>query len=236
MSQLLPYITDDDLYRATKTLVDAAFAAEKKVEQNPYRNVIDPFSALVDAARQRITTVEWMNQEKSRQIQKAFANALGDFHQDVLGSMPGWENAGRGGSYDVKNSEKRIIAEVKNKHNTMNARSAISVYDNLQRHLDYSEDNIKLAYLVEVVPKTPKPYNDIPFAPSERGTKRPARKDILKIDGKSFYALASGHDDALRMLYDTLPAVLGDILNIPPSELRGSDIFDELFNRAYILQ
>ena len=116
---LLPFINDDSLYQATRTLVNAALSAQNRVEKNPYRNVIDPFSAQVDAARQGVSTDEWMEQEKSRQIQKAFSNALGDFHQDILGYMPGWDNAGRGGSYDVKNESLKVIAEVKNKHNTM---------------------------------------------------------------------------------------------------------------------
>lgn len=229
---LLPFISDEDLYRATKTLVDAALTAEKKVDKDPYRNVVDPFSALVDAARQHISVGDWMEQEKSRQIQKAFSNALGDFHQDILGYMPGWENAGRGGSYDVKNTGLKVIAEVKNKHNTMNARSAISVYDNLQRHLDYSESQVEKAYLVEIVPKYPRAYES-PFAPSERGTKRPARPDIVKIDGKSFYGLASGDPDALRKLYDALPEVLGEILRMPAPGLSASPVFVELFDKAY---
>ena len=214
--------------------MNAALAAEKRVEKDPYRNVVDPFSALVDAARQKITTEEWMAQEKSRQVQKALQNALGDFHQDVLGAMPGWKNAGKGGSYDVSNVEKRVIAEIKNKYNTMNARSALSVYDNLQRHLDYSGDSVTKAYLVEVIPKHPQPYEQ-PFTPSERGTPRPTRQDIVKIDGKSFYALASGDPDALRKLYDALPTTLGKILGVSPTELMDTPTFDELFNRVYTI-
>jgi hypothetical protein len=148
--------------------------------------------------------------------------------------MPSWENAGRGGSYDIKNETLKIIAEVKNKHNTMNARSALSVYDNLQRHLDYSGDAITMAYLVEIVPKNPRPYQ-IQFCPSERGTRRPQRDDILKIDGKSFYAMASGDPDALEKLYQVLPTVLAQLLGASESELKDSPVFRDLFNRAYTL-
>lgn len=228
----LPYISDDELYKATKTLVDAALSAKNKFEKNPYRNVIDPFSALFDSASQQINTEEWMLQERARQIQKALQNALGDFHQTILGAMPGWIDAGKGGSYDVKSVDLKIIAEVKNKYNTMNARSALSVYDNLQRHLDYGEDGMEKAYLVEVIPKTSKPY-EAPFTPSERGTPRPSRKDIVKIDGKSFYALASGDTEALHKLYNALPFVLADILNISASDLTDSPTFDEMFKRVY---
>lgn len=231
---LLPFITDENLVLATKTLLDAADKGQADVERDPYRNVIDPFSALLGAARQKISTDEWMDQEIARQVEKAFSGALGDFHQDVLGFMPGWENAGRGGSFDIKNDSLKIIAEVKNKHNTMNARSALSVYDNLQRHLDYGGDTITMAYLVEVVPKRPRPYQT-PFCPSERGTQRPRRDDILKIDGKSFYAMASGDRDALEKLYQALPTVLAQLLGADESELRDSPVFRDLFKRAYTL-
>jgi hypothetical protein len=146
--------------------------------------------------------------------------------------MPDWENAGRGGSYDVRNTGKKIIAEIKNKHNTMNARSSLSVYDNLQRHIDYSEDKIDTAFLVEIVPKYPKPYQ-VPFTPSERGTRRPARNDILRIDGQSFYELATGYPDALKALYETLPYILEKILKTPSTKFKGST-FEELFKRVYI--
>ncbi len=229
---LLPFIADDDLYNASRTLIEAAEKVAGKVEANPYRNVIDPFSALVDAARQKISLQEWMKQEKSRQTQKGFQNALGDFHQDILGYMPGWENMGRGGNMDIRNKKKKIIAEVKNKYNTMNARSAINVYDNLAGYIDFNDKNLK-AYVVEIIPKNPKPY-EVPFTPSERGTRRPIRKNLVKIDGKSFYALASGDPDALRKLYNVLPKVLGDIMSLNPDALSASKDFTELFLRAYI--
>ena len=230
--QLLSFIADKDLIQATDKLMSAIMTAKNRVENDPYHNVIDPFSALVDAAYQKIYIEDWIIQEKARQIQKALQNALGDFHQDILGSMPGWKSMGRNGSYDIENAEMKIIAEIKNKYNTMNARSALSVYDNLQRHLDYSGGKATKAYLVEIIPKHPGAYEQ-PFTPGERGTPRPSRKDIIKIDGKSFYDLASGHTNALRKGYDALPSVLERLIGLPSTELTGSDYFDELFNRVY---
>ena len=228
----LTYIPDEELYKATKTLVDAALAAKNKFEKDPYRNVIDPFSALFDSASQKISTEEWMSQERARQIQKALQNAIGDFHQTILGAMPGWENAGKGGSYDVKNVEKKVIAEIKNKYNTLNSGGALAVYDKLHKHLDYGADGMAMAYLVDIVPQTPKPY-EFPFTPTERGVPRPKRDDIVRIDGQSFYALASGDADALRKLYEALPFVLADVLEISASELMSSPTFDEMFKRVY---
>lgn len=228
---LLSFISDEDLYSAAKRLLDAAQDVAVRVDANPYKNVIDPFSALVDAARQRISLTDWMNQEKSRQTQKGFQNAMGDFHQDILGAMPGWENMGRGGNIDVRNVKKKIIAEVKNKHNTMNARSAINVYDNLAGYIDFNDRSLK-AFVVEVIPKTPMPY-EIPFTPSERGTRRQLRTNLVRKDGRSFYALASGDPKALDKLYDILPGVLGELMGLKPEALSGSNDFEDLFARAY---
>lgn len=229
---LLPFMTDEEFLRATRSLLEAARRTEQRVDANPYRNVIDPFSALVDAARQRISTEEWMSQEKARQVQKGMQNALGDFHQDVLGSVQGWENGGRGGSYDVISHSLGVIAEIKNKFNTMNARSALSVYDNLSRHLDYSSSGIRKAYLVEIIPKNPLSY-EVPFHPSERGTSRPERPDIVRIDGKSFYALVSGDERALEKVYLALPVAISLILGIPPETIIDENVFLNLFERVY---
>lgn len=227
----LSFISDDDLIKFTKELVDAAIKSEGKVEKNPYKNVIDPFSALVDAARQNISIDEWMVQEKSRQIQKSFQNAIGDFHQHLLGAIPGWQDAGEGGSYDVINEKKKIIAEIKNKHNTMNSGTQLAAYDKLAHWIDYGKDGYT-AYVVDIVPKNPKPYS-LPFTPSERKVKRQTRENLLRIDGRSFYALATGQDDALDQLYNILPKVLETLLHIDDTTLTNSSEFNPLFAKAY---
>lgn len=232
--QILPFISDENLYEFTEKLVVAARSAEKKVEKNPYKNVIDPFSALVDAARQKVSLDVWMEQEKSRQIQKAFQNAIGDFHQSMIGAMAGWENAGAGGSFDVINEEKKIIAEIKNKHNTMNSTTATGVYDKLSNWLDYGKEGYQ-AYVVLIVPEKPEPCS-VPFTPSERKVRRQTRENLREIDGRSFYALASGHENAIDMLYESLPIVLAKILSIDDEILKGTSEFSHLFQKAYISQ
>jgi len=231
---LLPFISDNDLYESTETLVSAAKTAESDVEKNPYKNVIDPFSALVDAARQGISIEEWMQQEKSRQIQKSFQNAVGDFHQNILSSMPKCRNGGKAGNLDVVCDEKKIIAEVKNKYNTMNSGAQVKVYDDLAGWLDFQYGKLGYtAYVVDVVPRNPKPYTKH-YAPSDKGTKRQTRQNLLRIDGRSFYAMLSDYDNAIDMLYEVLPSVLSSILKIDESLLKHHSEFNDLFKRAYI--
>lgn len=228
---LLSYIPDDVFIKHTSELVRAAVTAEKKVANNPYKNVIDPFSALVDAARQGISIDAWMQQEQSRQIQKAFQNAVGEFHQRILGSIDGWQDAGAGGSYDVINEKMQIIAEIKNKHNTMNSGTQVQTYDKLANWIDYGKKGYT-AYVVEIVPKTPDPYRR-PFVPSERGIRRQTRDTLLRIDGRSFYAIATGRPDALDELYQAMPQALEEVLGIRDEILSDSAEYLRLFEKAY---
>lgn len=88
-TDLLPFISNKDLYEQVAVVLRVAEKATIGAEQKLYKNVIDPFSALFDASYQGISFDQWLKQEQSRQIQKTFQNAIGTFHQAILGSMPG---------------------------------------------------------------------------------------------------------------------------------------------------
>ncbi|TOM77633.1 Eco47II family restriction endonuclease, partial [Vibrio parahaemolyticus] len=71
------------------------------------------------------------------------------------------------------------------------------------------------------------------------GTHLPSREDIRRIDGRSFYALLTGHDCALSELYAALPAIVAEILNeefdinLLSESVTNSAAYDFNFNRAY---
>lgn len=226
---LLDFIPDEKLEEYAREVVEKTQQKASQAEENLYQNVVDPFSAIFDSARQGISVEGWIEQEKARQAQKTLQNAIGKFHQRVLGEIPGWHDASTGGSYDVGNDSKKIIAEIKNKHNTMNSSSAASVYQKLSNHLQYSHKGY-VAYLVEMVPKSRQPYNKA-WSPNVK--LMPLRDDIKKIDGNSFYQLATGDRDALRHLYAALPKVFEGILGSQSDNVASSDLFWSLFKRVY---
>lgn len=117
--RLLPFIDNTNLYAQVEKVLEVAHNPKHKVDI--YRNTIDPFSAVFDGLSQGITMEDWLVQEKLRQAQKTMQNALGNFHQEILGSVSGWESLGIGYVVDLRNTEKRIIAEIKNKYNTTDA-------------------------------------------------------------------------------------------------------------------
>lgn len=228
------FIDADSLENYAALLFRAAVDAVEKAEQDVFRNVIDPFSAVVDSLTQHVSLDIWLKSESSRQAQKTLQNAIGTFHQNVLGSLPGWENAGIGGSIDVRNNDLGIVAEIKNKYNTMNSGAALAVYDKLSKHIDYN-DNYRgrfVAYVVYIIPRRPDPFNDT-FNPSDRGTRRPEREDVRQIDGRSFYEMATGNSEALKNLYLSLPLLAKNRFDWDGDNVSKSKLFEELFFKAY---
>ncbi len=209
-------------------------------DRNIFRNTIDPFSAMFDSIIQSLTSEKWLVKERGRQIQKTLENSIGEFHQNILGSMPGWENLGKGKIIDIVNAEQLLIAEVKNKYNTAKGNNRVSIYDDLDQSLSNNYIGFT-GYYVEIIParRKIKRYNK-PFTPSDNKTKtrRPANERIRIIDGVSFYGLASKTSDALKLLYDVMPQVIADIIRQKHSTIECIDektieLFSSLFERAF---
>lgn len=225
----LNFVSDEDLTNYTEQVVKRVTTAYQKAEIKLHSNILDPFSALFDTMRQDIKFEEWLNQEKTRQVQKTLQNAVGDFHQNILGSVEGWVNPGRGGGYDLINEKRKLVAEVKNKYNTMNSSSAEATYHKLEKYVD-GELKGFTGYVAFIVPKRPEDY-DTPWSPNAKTMK--LRKDIRKIDGESFYKLVTGKADSLKKLYEALPSVIAKVLekdDLPASE---RELFMALFKRAF---
>jgi hypothetical protein len=205
-----------------------------------YRNTVDCFSASIDALAQGISLDGWLEQERDRQIQKTKQNAIGSLHEEIMGSIDGVENLCVGNVFDILSNELNIIAEVKNKHNTTKGNHKVQIYRDLAAKLAEPKYDRFTAYYVEVLPKNGQSYNE-PFIPSDNILKRrmPKREDIRVIDGYSFYALLTGHRDALEELYNELPYIVAEIFSelggedIDPNLVVNSDIFSNLFDKVY---
>jgi hypothetical protein len=229
----LNFISDKDLITAVGKVVGIIKNAEHDADAKFHKNVVDPFSALFHGVTHEITYKEWIEQEKARQTQKTMQNAIGDFHQEILGSIPGWSNLGIGGGLDVINKEQKIIAEVKNKFNTTKGNHQVEIYDAIKSKLKDNRYNGFTGYFVEIIPKNKKSY-DKPFTPSDNKTKkrRPTNKKIKVIDGASFYALATGRKRALQELFEVLPEVLVNNFKFKLSKQEALQYF-ELFKLAF---
>ncbi|MCB9435193.1 MAG: Eco47II family restriction endonuclease [Ardenticatenaceae bacterium] len=215
------FVPDNVLEAEVMHLIAVARQAKMRSKEKFGKNVIDPFAAIFEIAGFGIDHSAWFESEMTRQAQKTLQNHIGTFHQNVLGAVFGWHNLGTGSVVDLVNSEQKIIAEVKNKYNTISGGKLAELYGTLERLVMPKASDYKdyTAYYVSVIPKKPERY-ERPFTPSdkEKGARCPSNALIREIDGNSFYELVTGTPDALQSLYDVLPdvieTVVGDVLQV----------------------
>ena len=189
---MLAWISDEKLYHEINTLLTRAQNAWEKAEERRIQNVIDPFQSLVIASVFDIREPEELaDTQRKESALRGLSNAIGNFHQQILGSVDGWENHDAG--YDLECSALRIVAEVKNKWNTMNSSNREKVESELRTAIRQKSGNWT-GYLVLVIPRHPQRYpNPLPI-----------ERNLFEIDGASFYELVTGDPNAIHDLLDKL--------------------------------
>ena len=163
------FIKDEDFKKIINEILLIASESKKKAETKFDRNVIDPFSVLIEIGGFDIDFDSWVISEKTRQAQKSLSNHVGLLHQKLIGCIDGWTDLGVGQLIDVVNPDRKIIAEIKNKHNTIKGADKIGLYKELDNLVMMKGHQYKdfTAYYVEVVPKTAQRY-DICFTPPDK--------------------------------------------------------------------
>lgn len=210
----LDYIKDDVLHNLVKDILQIVQRKMQSKEKEFHNNVIDPFTALFESSISSITHDEWKKSEMIRQYQKTLANHIGELHQKVLGNAEGWEDLGRGAVVDLVCKERKIIAEIKNKHNTVTGGKLADQYKDLEKLIAPKASTYKgyTAYFVNVIPKKPERF-DKAFHPSDKskGMQLTKNEQIRITDGASFYTLVTGRENALEEFYTALPHVIEDV-------------------------
>ena len=113
MNDYLPWIADNELLDAVDALIKSSEKAYSHAEERIQKNVIDPFSSIIIASTLNIKSSEDLNRiQASQSALSGMSNAIGTFHQSVLGSVEGWLNHDTG--YDLENPSRKLIAEIKN--------------------------------------------------------------------------------------------------------------------------
>ena len=192
----LSWIADATLNAAIARLKQSASDSLSEAVSRQQRNVVDPFLSLLIASTFGMNVRNNLIQlQNGNSALNGMPNALGYFHQEVLGGIPGWVNHDAG--YDLECEGRQVLAEVKNKHNTMNSSNRQQVVNDLDTAVR-QKGRGWTGYLVIVVPRLPNRYE------RRLGTNRP----VFEIDGASFYNKATGDPNALHDLFDVLNAEL----------------------------
>lgn len=203
----LSYITDDHFISCIEDLHNSYLKARKKLSKAKfYSNKIDVFKLTFDKEFNDLTEEELIKFEITRQIDKSVNNAIGTFHENILGGVKGFEKGNLSG-FDIKAANDTLFADVKNKHNTMNSSSAESLFQKLARYADDYKN--ATCYWVQVL--STKSFDDQWF--SIINGKEYSHTRVRKISGDRFYSLITGKENALSELYHALKIAVPDYLN-----------------------
>lgn len=226
----LSWIDQDGLFEVTKKMY---LSVTKKKAGQP----LDPFTMLVQARTENQQLADMLSFEALRSKNKTVSNAVGLWHQGVLGLSEVWDELGsNGGVVDLKSVEgwkspkfnKPLYAEVKNRYNTIKASNEKDMWDKLD---SAARMNGAVSYLIQVIPEKPEAY-DKQWVPSGR-----QGRDIVRCcDGVTGYAMSFGRDDALLELFKALPLVIEDVrveLGEPISSEIDCEGMEELFLKVF---
>lgn len=199
---------------------DALFAQIKHALKNPLGLATslkptppDPFSILVHSMIADVSFDEALVFEKQRLLNKKISNAVGNIHQGILALSPHWQTLGTtGGVLDLSTVpgyvhprfNKPLVAEVKNRYNTIKASDEAKLWDKIDQAARLQGAQ---GYLFQITPQNARQY-DREWTPSGR----PAKATVRVCDGVTAYELVFGEPRALEQLYLAMPRILSDIL------------------------
>jgi len=231
----LSWIDDSDLKSEVSLLLSIAKDAQKTSVDEFGKNVIDPFAAIFEMSGFEIGYETWFKSETTRQAQKTLQNHIGDFHQNILGYSKGWTNMKVGNVIDLISKKNKVIAEVKNKYNTISGGKLSDLYYSLDGLVSPKSSIYKgyTAYYVAIIPKKGERYNK-PFTPSDRdkGERCPTNEHIREIDGASFYSLVTVSENALEDLFDVLPDII-KVCSGGKYQVKDKSKLKDFFNSAF---
>lgn len=227
----LGFISDQDIFNHVK---DTVLLYRRSINLREFnKNLVDPIKLTFDAKIYDKKIEEIIEAECIRQIDKSNTNHIGYFHQNLFRYIGGgWEVPDKG--FDIVNQEEHIFVELKNKHNTMNSRSADATYIFMQNCILHDDE--ATCILVEVIART-----SIDEKWFIKGT---SHKQIRRMSIDRFYERVFKDPLAFYKLCKALPLILEDVLtsigsqgieNSVYEDLRetSSDIFNSLYQLAF---
>lgn len=224
----LSWIDDSELENAvTHVYQQLITGLTKKNLKNFTKNQIDPFSLVFEMYSSNISPIEWLHNEVQRQAQKTMTNAIGDFHELVLGACDGWINlpTGHESSVDLMKEDGSIFAELKNKHNTMKGDSKLPFLEKYIALANRKPDST--IYLVHIIHKgTAQVYGNNTGKVWKVNDKSHERVKLIR--GVDFYNLVTGHTGALEELYQILPHVLQKVMSANPLQIQNTPLITQL--------
>lgn len=226
-NKYVSFVSDAHLLQCVSDLYDTYERTKLGIDKTKfYDNKIDTIKMTFDANFNAIGEEDLINTEIRRQVDKTINNAIGYFHEAVLGGITGFEQGNQAG-YDIKANDNSLFADLKNKHNTMNSSATEKLY---QKLIDFADDNpTSKCYWVQILAKSS--FDEQWVATFGKNEKQRVYNHprVFKISGDKFYSLLSSENEAFSNLYRTLPKVIADFLASKGKiVLKQNTAFDEI--------
>ncbi len=215
----LGFISDEAIFAHVKETVRHYRTSIDLKDFN--HNIVDPIKLTFDSKIYGREFNQIIDEECIRQIDKTNSNHIGYFHQNLFKyAGNGWVVPASG--FDVINDDRHIFAEVKNKHNTMNAASSQRTYMKMQAKI--LSDSKATCMLVEVIAKKSR---NAPWEIQLNGQPY-AHEKIRRLSMDRFYGIVFGDSSAFVKLCRVLPAILDDVIEETHCGKIQNTVYDEL--------
>lgn len=223
------FVSDEHLLDCIEKLYKSYEKAKNNCDINTfYQNQIDPFKLMFDMKFFDISPEEKIKAEINRKIDKTISNAIGEFHENVLGGIKGYKNHPVGSGYDITDDKLEVLfAEIKNKHNTVKGKNLPDLYTELESYIRDKEN--ARAYFVQIISDGTS-FNTQWSIPKHNKN----NSNVYKISADKFYEILTGNKNAFFELCTALPRAVDDFL-ANKSKIKvgkSSDVYDELKKRC----
>lgn len=220
----LEFISDEHLFKCLSDLYSVYEKCKENINLNKfYKNKVDPIKFNFDMQFNEISIKEYILSEIARKNDKTINNAIGTFHENLIGGIKDFENLKLSGS-DVRKLDNTIFAEIKNKHNTIKGEDLKGIHNKLSEIADNHPNST--CYLVQIIAL--KSQNKIWEFSSKGIEYRHPRVRIISAD--KFYELVTGRKNAFKELCDILPQATQDFLSIKNNKFKISISDNSVYN------
>ena len=230
-NRYVDFVSDEHFEKCVKHVCDAFENIGDKVDdEDLQKHGIDPIKMTFDMIKQELTFDKWKEKEKERQDDKSVNNAIGEFHQLLLGGISGWTNLGIGDEshLDLKKDDNSIFLELKNKENTVNSDSKKEVRKKLDvkaREFPYAK--CYWAYIVAENGKSEEKNWKYKHATNKSD-------NIRRLTGTKIYEVITGDEKNLKLVWEKLPLAIKKVCNSNFSiSYEDNQIFEEWFQNAF---
>lgn len=196
-------------------------------------NVIDPLRVIFDVYNEQSRFEMAVESQNITSRQLSLSGKVGTFHQELLGKVDGWENLKRGhpSKVDLKNGDKSIYIELKNKFNTLNSGGLKNCRNTLEKIV--SKNPEATAYWAYIITKDGS-SGESEWYYSDSDGARSVDPHIRSVWGKKVYELVTGNPNAMDELLIALPLAINQYLQseFSPNELDKKEI-EKLYKSGF---